>query len=305
MGLRGFVQGAVLVATALWLGAASPAAARVLYSLDAGSPGSAEVSNSDLLSPSAGAVGVPAVDVPAAALGLSGGALDEVDALSVAGPEGGLLHFSIDRYSVRPGGEAHGDVSGMPRETETGDDLDALALAGEGGLFFSLAAGNLQAFGGADVLAPGPRVAIPASALGLTFLDDIDALHVSRANGDVYFSLTPASPSLARLGAGPADVLVARGGVGPPVVFAASSALGLLSTDNVDALVFVGEDGAAGVVQIVCAGSSLPGVSELIFAARLDASARPVPGAACDPDVAVGAAGAQPPVAGTCCWASQ
>ncbi|MDJ0849112.1 MAG: hypothetical protein QNK04_12100 [Myxococcota bacterium] len=219
---------------------AAPAGAQVLYSLDQDSPSGVGVSNSDVLAVSAGtpaagsAGGPPAVETAATVLGLSGGSLDEVDALSRGGAVTGAFHFSVDRYSLR----RHAGASGPA----TSDDLDALALEREGPLFFSLAAGNLFAFGGADVLAPGPSVAIPAAALGLGFLDDIDALHVDDSSGDVYFSLTPASPTLATLGASAADVLVVREGKGRPEVFAAAADVGLRADDNLDALAFTGPE---------------------------------------------------------------
>ncbi len=236
---------ALLVVFAAALLLAGPAWAKVLYSLDADSPRAVGDSNSHLLlvpSASAPASTSPTVDTAASALGLSGGSLDEVDALSLGGAGSGVFHFSVDRFSLEQ------EAAKPGRPASSSDDLDALALDGRGPLYFSLAAGNLSALGGADVLAPGPSVVIPASALGLTFLDDIDALHVDDVNGDVYFSLTPASPSLASLGAGPADVLVVRGGSGRPEIYAAAAGLGLGPGDNVDALAFA--DGERAGVEL-------------------------------------------------------
>ncbi len=212
------------------------ASAEVLYSLDADSPSRVGGSGSDVLVRRAGPA--PAAPLPVGALGPSGEGLDEVDALSHGGPGFGAIHFSVDRLSLGPDRVSADDATG------SSDELDALALERPGALLFSLAAGNLLAFGGADVLAPGPQVAIPASALGLGFLDDIDALHVDGESGDVYLSLTPASPSLATLGASPADVLVVRAGSGRPVVFAAAAELGLGPDDNLDALAFAAGDEA-------------------------------------------------------------
>lgn len=249
---------------------AAPTTAEVLYSLDDPSPSRASVSNSDVLEHSA--EGVPVVGTSAGSLGLRGEALDEIDALSTGGSASGIFHFSVDRLSLRAspmegGDESHG-APALPL-----DDVDALALEQAGPLFFSLASGNFLAFGGADVLAPGPSVAIPAAALGLTFLDDIDALHVDGQNGDVYFSLTPSSPSLSTLAAGPADVLLVRGGVGSAVVFARADALGLSADDNLDALAFAPDGKPGGTLTLAgaCAAGSggsharAGGVSNLVF----------------------------------------
>jgi uncharacterized repeat protein (TIGR01451 family) len=79
-----------------------------------------------------------------------------------------------------------------------------------------------------------------ATQLGLVETGDvIDALCIGEnGNGifdymgdNVLFSLAPGSPTLTALGAGPADLLRP----GPSVVYSASK-LGLMSTDNVDAL---------------------------------------------------------------------
>ena len=64
-------------------------------------------------------------------------------------------------------------------------------------------------------------------------MDDGDGLPSS---GDlIYFSLTPTSPSLPGLFAGPADILLTSPG-GTPGLFIPAATLGLAATDNVDAL---------------------------------------------------------------------
>jgi hypothetical protein len=82
-------------------------------------------------------------------------------------------------------------------------------------------------------------------AIGLGPGDDIDALVIvddgiaGPSPGDaIYFSLTPGSPTLAGLGASPADVLLTSIG-GVPVVAFPAAALGLLPGDDIDALELV------------------------------------------------------------------
>ena len=133
------------------------------------------------------------------------------------------------------------------------DDLDALDVPGMPPVLFALAPGHplLGASAlvgcGADLFGPGGGPAIPFGALGLgACADDIDALHLDAGTGDLYFSLAPGSPSLAPGspiagcggGCSPADVFIAIGGVGPSGIFAPAGALGLLPTDNLNALAF-------------------------------------------------------------------
>jgi hypothetical protein len=87
-----------------------------------------------------------------------------------------------------------------------------------------------------------PALYMSGIALGLGPLDDIDGLAIIEDGlagptfGDaIYFSLTAISPSLAGLGASPADVLVSTLGGAPSIAFTAAS-LGLLASDDIDAL---------------------------------------------------------------------
>jgi hypothetical protein len=142
------------------------------------------------------------------------------------------------------------------------DNLDALDLAGPVGPgvgAYSLLAGNSFGFSGADILfSPGgvPTVMVSAADLGLTFTDDIDALHFDTLTGDCLFSLVPDSPSLAVLAAGPGDVLVSPGcGAGPaPIVLFAGITLGLALGDNLDALAFISEIPEPGSFGLVALG---------------------------------------------------
>jgi hypothetical protein len=133
-----------------------------------------------------------------------------------------------------------------------GHDVAAVDADGDGvpqrPVYFSLRAGSpsLAALGvsPADVLVTShgaaPTVYASAVALGLTPGDDLDALCL-REDGDgafgpsgaLYLSLAPGSPSLAAAGAGPGDLLAPGA---PPVVVRSAATLGLLASDDVDAI---------------------------------------------------------------------
>jgi len=233
----------------------------------------------------------PAVISPAAALGLLGVPADELDALSYGNPVVGTLFFSVDAFALGVPGVApdvasesaaaqvEGDVystnfggtntlyhnqaqisllpqipSGLANTGAT-DDVDALDLtAPTASPVFSVGPGT--AFSPADVLAPGPVVFIPAATLGLRANDDIDGLHLDTFTGDLYFSLTPASPSLIEPNPGcpappcsGADIFIATGGVGPFSRVAAAAMLGLLASDNVDGMAWAGDLDGDGVTD--------------------------------------------------------
>ncbi len=134
----------------------------------------------------------------------------------------------------------------------TGLPLSAVDTDGDGLLdkpiYFSLSQGSptlaVYRRSPADILwtlgIGTPGVYASAAQLGLQSADDIDALCVSHpgdgaiydaAHDKVLFSLAPGSPTLAALGASPADVLAP----GPKVAIHAWE-LGLQPTDNLDAL---------------------------------------------------------------------
>ena len=135
------------------------------------------------------------------------------------------------------------------------DNLDALDLLDPVPTLFSLPTGHPYAGTsrgcGSDVFGPGLSLRISHAALRLLCADDIDAMHmeVSAGTGDLAFSLAPGSPSLAAgspiaacaaAGCSAADIFVVFGGSGLPVLAIPASALGLLPTDNVDALAVQG-----------------------------------------------------------------
>lgn len=133
-----------------------------------------------------------------------------------------------------------------------GRDVAAVDPDGDGvpqrPVYFSLRAGSpsLAAVGvspaGVLVTSHGAAPAVYASAasLGLAPGDDLDALCL-REDGDgafgagdlLYFSLAPGSPSLATAGAGPGDLLSPAV---PPVVARSAATLGLVASDDVDAI---------------------------------------------------------------------
>jgi len=233
----------------------------------------------------------PVVVTPAAALGLLGVPADELDALSYGNPVVGTLFFSVDAFAVGVPGVApdvasesaaaqvEGDVystnfggtntlyrnqsqiSLLPQvppglaNTGVTDEVNALDLTvPTASPVFSVGPGT--AFGPADVLARGPAVAIPAATLWLRANDDIDALHLDTFTGDLYFSLTPASPSLLEPNPGcpappcsGADIFLASGGVGPFVRIASAAMLGLLASDNVDGMAWAGDFDLDGITD--------------------------------------------------------
>lgn len=96
----------------------------------------------------------------------------------------------------------------------------------------------------ADIIGPGGVPWAGFGALGLLAGDDIDALIIQDfAPGPFYtpgvdfvaFSLTPGSPTLGVIGAGPGDLLVPTP-AGLPVVFIPAAAFGLAPGDNLDAI---------------------------------------------------------------------
>ncbi|MCP4656115.1 MAG: hypothetical protein GY856_11935 [bacterium] len=139
------------------------------------------------------------------------------------------------------------------------DDVDSLAESkaslvdtdGDGipdlPVYFSLASGSptlatipaspadiLTSVGGAP-----PTIFIPAASLALVAGDVVDALCLDPATGVVAFSLAPTSPTLGTYGLSAADLL---GGVPtpivapPPPVWKTAAALGLLTSDDLNAV---------------------------------------------------------------------
>jgi hypothetical protein len=143
-----------------------------------------------------------------------------------------------------PASDNLGSLAGDPCLTV---DLDCDGSP-EGPLFFTLAPGSpslaMLGIGPADIVSVsesmGPAQWGSAADLGLVEGDAIDALCLWE-DGDgryspadrVAFSLAPGSPTLARIGAGPADILVP----GSPMPFATASRLGLHPSDDVDGMV--------------------------------------------------------------------
>lgn len=119
-------------------------------------------------------------------------------------------------------------------------------------LLFSLGPATAAGLGvsPADILLNDPAVipagiAIPFFALGLVANDDVDALDASTRNvrqpqnGDwIYFSLRAGSPTLAAMGASPADILVYVLGSGAPLpaIWSPAAAHGMRPLDDLDAL---------------------------------------------------------------------
>lgn len=172
-------------------------------------------------------------------------------------PESDLFRSDLDgtnRIRFDGNGPVGACVSAFPlgllESISARDDLNAFASrgqqTGEGEVYFSLdsASPSLASFGfgPADILrmATGsPAVFATADALGLQADDDIDGLCLLESGDGAYdtrdgvlFSLTPDSPSLGAIDAGPGDVL--RPG-SPPQVAQRAAELGLVAGD-IDAL---------------------------------------------------------------------
>jgi hypothetical protein len=125
-------------------------------------------------------------------------------------------------------------------------DGDTVPDAGKP-VYFSLAPGSptLLAIGAtpADILvnkvppAP-PAVFLAGAALGLVPGDDIDDFCLDTATLTVLFSLAPGSPTLVAVGASPSDLFLVRAPpiAPPPPVFVPAASLGLLATDDLNAL---------------------------------------------------------------------
>jgi hypothetical protein len=269
---------------ALLLGLAANAPPPPGFSIDAASPSTSAGSNSAILAP--GPVGgPPAVAVPPAALGLGGGSVDELNAMTFgAGAPGLTFHFSVDRASVGLAGDvvaqaAAGQVAGdlfatalsgtnslalnqrelglvpatLPGTPATGaiDDVDAFDFAYDGAsvlIVYALEHGHAEigtAVGcGGDLFFAG-SLFLGYAALGLgSCLDDVDALEIDTTSNRIYYSLAPGSPSLApgspiggcASGCSAADLFSIQPGAPTATLFATAASLGLLASDNVDAL---------------------------------------------------------------------
>jgi hypothetical protein len=145
-----------------------------------------------------------------------------------------------------------------------GDNLDALDLSVVGPMIYwsvnpaTTGSAPYLGFSAADIfLAPtfggyagAPALYAPAGLLGLLAGDDIDALVfyddglAGATPGDILlFSLAPGSPSLGIGGASAADILITSPGA-VPGLFLPAGAIGLLPTDDLDALDVIPEPGS-------------------------------------------------------------
>ncbi len=138
--------------------------------------------------------------------------------LSVDANSRGRLGSAVRREADKSPNEAHGDEFRVTPFPQSGGGSNVQVLDESG-----------------DTAPPFP----------LLISDDVDALTEQPpefADGDgngtpdrpVYFSLAAGSPSLAAGSFSPADILVSSGG--PPTVFISHSELGLMPTDDIDAV---------------------------------------------------------------------
>jgi hypothetical protein len=217
--------------------------------------------------------GAPIIVYRAESLGLSPD--DNIDGVSFGREPvfvtGGSYapEFSVDRAAIGSAGTAVFIESSMPSGPEASSDI--FEMFHPVPMPPPLLPANRQAWDGNGTNAPtlqlresSPDGAVP---------DDVDALEgpprMVDANRDgvrdlpVYFSLAPGSPTLADLGASPADILVCAapatgvcGSSSLPVVFISRGDLGLQAADNLEDFAL---DATTGNVDFtVSSGAGLP-----------------------------------------------
>jgi Thrombospondin type 3 repeat/Bacterial TSP3 repeat len=250
---------------AAWTVAASGAAAEGAPSflLDAASPTGVAIGAApgEVLNPAAPPAPGPGLPVPLRALPLSSLGLvpgDVPSSLSFgldALPHG-QLHFTVDRDARGIAGLFPPDVSTERSSGAAGDVYRSsfpphhtLVLDGNG-------IGNDPPVAGLGLDEGGSAID------GLVGLELCGRRTVDR-DGDglleapIYFVLAPGSPTLAAIGAGPADVLRARVGTsGPPTVWRSASSFGLQAGDVIDALA---TDGSAVFFSLAAGSPTLRG----------------------------------------------
>ncbi|TFG95911.1 MAG: hypothetical protein E4H11_04245, partial [Myxococcales bacterium] len=208
---------------------ADPAGA-VSFSLSASSPSVPGVGAADVLTPGPG--GTVIVAFTAMSLGLMPG--DDIDALSFGAFQGNEPYFSVDASST--GAAGSGLLAESTAGQQAGDiykDPFPVNLPGS-----NVLVANQDSLGLLPALGPGVSTSL--------LLDDIDALDMdlpslADPNGDgipdipIYFSLTPTSPTLMMIGAGPGDILV-NVPFSLPMIAVSTMMMGLTPSDDVDAL---------------------------------------------------------------------
>jgi hypothetical protein len=230
---------------ALWTLAALPmathAAAPPSFALDAASPslGALGAAAGEILNPTvppAPGIGPPVRSVSLAALGLVAGDVPIAISFGRDALPSGRLHFSVDRAADGIAGIFPPEVASERSSGAAGDVYKSFFPPNHTLVFDGDGAGGPPAPDGLGLDESGPAID------GIAGLDLCGPKAVDR-DGDgvleepVYFTLASGSPTLARLGAGPQDVLRSRVGTsGSPTVFAAGAALGLVPGDAIDAL---------------------------------------------------------------------
>jgi hypothetical protein len=165
-----------------------------------------------------------------------------------------------------PGPDVAGTCAGLPAATRllaNRMDLGAIPTLPRGVPYSFLVPDDL------DALDNGP------APLGLAdCADEVDGLHLDTATGDLYYSLAPGSPSLTPgspivdcgTGCSAADIFIAPGGGPPAALFRPALELGLLPSDNVDALLLPEPGGliqlGAGGLLLVLLGRRRLGAAE-------------------------------------------
>ena len=251
-----------------------PDAAAFEFSLDAGSPSVSTPDEIDAIAsffPDEGVDGFPfGFSVDRTSTGAPGSAVSGEAAQGQAAAD--LFWSNGDGINrLRNNQDELGFLPSVPAGTPATppiDDVDGFSRRSTT-VGLSLVAGNSLGFSGADIVDPSFSLISSASDLGLTSDDDIDGLQGSFGNAPLsiddnvyYFSLAPGSPSLTG-DYSPADIFISALD-GSFQRYSSAADLGLLATDNVDALGALPEAGSLTLMVL--------GVGALAWGRRLGCS---------------------------------
>lgn len=280
-----FFASAIFSANAAWA---------MVYSIDQASPLiDGNITPDDILTPAAG--GGTAVLVQGTSLGLQddflGGVYDNLDAISLGADHispDKSLYFSVDRVSVGlPGTDVNRESQAPAQDAArgiykslppfgsnvlftklggnaglSGDDVDGFDFGGDlSSIFFSIdsvSASNIGLMGGcgaANIYANNISTIWKSyDTMGLSCNDDLDALALGSGGSVALFSLSPFSDEVMSGRVSAADILY-TGFNGSYGIWATAAAIGLLPSDNVDALALIPEPATASLLAIgLCGG---------------------------------------------------
>jgi hypothetical protein len=200
-------------------------------------------------------VGIPLNDVFLEAMAGEAAA----DIYTSSGDGSNAILFDGDGMSFPPIAAPPLGLLEAPAGIDNVNALDMRSVSPTGSIYFSVDPFTAAAYGGPpfgsaahvyvakaadayDAAFPPPVIYASEADLGLAPFDDVDALTVFD-DGDglfgpadiIRFSLTPVSPSLG-IGVGPATIFEVAGFGAIPAIATPAAALGLLATDDLDAI---------------------------------------------------------------------